>query len=37
MMVLNDFSTGGRLAVQGGVVVVIVVLLELLWRRGRRT
>lgn len=37
MMVLNDFSTGGRLAVQGGVVVVIVVLLDLLWRRGRRT
>lgn len=37
MMVLNNFSTGGRLAVQGGVVVVIVVLLDLLWRRGRRT
>jgi ribose/xylose/arabinose/galactoside ABC-type transport system permease subunit len=37
MMVLNDFSTGGRLAVQGGVVVVIVVLLDLFWRRGRRT
>ncbi len=37
MMILNDFSTGGRLAVQGGVVVVIVVLLDLLWRRGRRT
>lgn len=36
MMVLNDFSTGGRLAVQGGVVVVIVVLLDLLWRRGTR-
>jgi ribose transport system permease protein len=36
MMVLNDFSTGGRLAVQGGVVVVIVVLLDLLWRRGAR-
>ena len=36
MMVLNDFSTGGRLAVQGGVVVVIVVLLNLLWRRGTR-
>jgi ribose transport system permease protein len=34
MMVLNDFSTGGRLAVQGGVVVVIVVLLELLRRTG---
>ncbi len=37
MMVLNNFSTGGRLAVQGGVVVVIVVLLDFLWRRGRRT
>jgi ribose transport system permease protein len=37
MMILNDFSTGGRLAVQGGVVVVIVVLLDVLWRRGRRT
>jgi ribose transport system permease protein len=34
MMVLNDFSTGGRLAVQGGIVVVVVVLLELLRRRG---
>jgi len=34
MMVLNDFSTGGRLAVQGGVVVAIVVLLDLLRRRG---
>lgn len=34
MMVLNDFSTGGRLAVQGGVVVVIVVLLDLLRRSG---
>ena len=33
MMVLNDFSTGGRLAVQGGVVVVIVVLLDQLRRR----
>ncbi|HET7714689.1 MAG TPA: ABC transporter permease [Bauldia sp.] len=36
MMVLNDFSTGGRLAVQGGVVVAIVVLLDLLWKRGTR-
>jgi ribose/xylose/arabinose/galactoside ABC-type transport system permease subunit len=36
MMVLNDFSTGGRLAVQGGVVVVIVVLLDLLRRSGWR-
>jgi ribose transport system permease protein len=34
MMVLNDFSTGGRLAVEGGVVVVIVVLLDLVRRRG---
>ena len=33
IMVLNDFSTGGRLAVQGGVVVVVVILLELLRRR----
>lgn len=33
VMVLNDFSTGGRLAVQGGVVVVVVVLLEFLRRR----
>ena len=33
MMVLNDFSTGWRLAVQGAVVAVIVVLLELLRRR----
>lgn len=36
MMVLNDFSTGGRLAVQGGVVVAIVVLLDLLRRSGGR-
>jgi ribose transport system permease protein len=33
VMVLNDFSTGGRLAVQGGVVVVVVVILELFRRR----
>jgi ribose transport system permease protein len=33
VMILNDFSTGGRLAVQGGVVVLVVVLLELLRRR----
>lgn len=33
VMVLRDFSTGGRLAVQGGVVVIVVVLLELLRRR----
>lgn len=36
MMILNDFSTGGRLAVQGGVVVVIVVLLDIQRRRGGR-
>lgn len=34
VMVLNAFSTGARLAVQGGVVVIVVVLLELL-RRSR--
>ena len=33
MMILNDFSTGGRLAVQGTVVVLIVVFLELVRRR----
>jgi ribose/xylose/arabinose/galactoside ABC-type transport system permease subunit len=33
VMVLNDFSTGGRLAVQGAVVVVVVVVLEFLRRR----
>lgn len=33
IMVLNDFSTGGRLAVQGGVVVIVVILLALLRRR----
>ena len=33
MMVLNDFSTGGRLAVQGGVVVAVVVLMHELRRR----
>jgi ribose transport system permease protein len=32
MMVLNAFSTGGRLAVEGGVVAIIVVLLDLLRR-----
>jgi ribose transport system permease protein len=37
MMVLNDFSPGGRLAVQGGVVVATVILLDLLRRRGRRS
>lgn len=36
MMVLNDFSPGGRLAVQGGVVVLMVVLLDLLRRGGFR-
>ena len=34
MMVLNDFSTGGRLAVQGGVVVAIVIILEFLRQKG---
>ncbi len=33
MMVLNDFSTGGRLAIQGAVVVVVVVLMEIVRRR----
>lgn len=33
VMVLNDFSTGGRLAVQGAVVIVVVILLEFLRRR----
>lgn len=33
IMVLNDFSTGGRLAVQGAVVVAVVILLEFLRRR----
>ena len=33
VMVLNDFSTGGRLAIQGLVVVIVVVLLEFLRRR----
>lgn len=37
VMVLNDFSTGGRLAVQGGVVVVVVVMLELIRRRRAAT
>jgi len=36
MMILNNFSTGGRLAVQGGVVVAIVVLLDRQRRRGGR-
>jgi ribose transport system permease protein len=36
MMVLNNFSTGGRLAVQGGVVVAIVVLLDILRKRSAR-
>lgn len=36
MMVLNDFSTGGRLAIQGAVVAAAVVLLDLLRRRGVR-
>jgi ribose transport system permease protein len=33
IMVLNDFSTGGRLSVQGAVVVAVVILLEFLRRR----
>lgn len=36
MMVLNNFSIGGRLAVQGGVVVLIVVLLDILRKQGVR-
>ena len=36
MMVLNDFSPGGRLAIQGAVVAAAVVLLDLLRRRGVR-
>lgn len=36
LMVLNDFSPGGRLAAQGAVVVITVVLLDLLRRRRRR-
>lgn len=34
IMLLNDFSTGGRLAVEGLVVTTVVVLLEVLRRRG---
>lgn len=33
VMVLNNFSTGGRLAVQGAVVVAVVLLLEFIRRR----
>ncbi len=36
MMVLNDFSPGGRLAIQGAVVAAAVVLLDLFRRRGVR-
>lgn len=36
MMVLNDFSPGGRLAVQGAVVVATVVLVDQLRKRGAR-
>ncbi|MGD9536388.1 MAG: ABC transporter permease [Alphaproteobacteria bacterium] len=36
MMVLNDFSPGGRLAVQGAVVAAAVVILDLFRRRGLR-
>lgn len=33
IMLLNDFTTGGRLATQGGVVVAVVIVLQLLRRR----
>lgn len=33
IMLLNDFTTGGRLATQGALVVVVVILLELMRRR----
>jgi ribose transport system permease protein len=33
VMILNNFSIGGRLAVEGAVVIVVVVLLEFLRRR----
>jgi predicted ABC-type sugar transport system permease subunit len=36
MMVLNDFSPGGRLAVQGAVVVAAVVLIDQVRRRRAR-
>lgn len=36
MMVLNDFSPGGRLAIQGAVVAAAVVILDLFRRRGLR-
>jgi ribose transport system permease protein len=36
MMVLNDFSPGGRLAVQGAVVAAAVVILDMFRRRGLR-
>lgn len=36
VMVLNDFSPGGRLAIQGGVVAATVVVLDFLRKRGRR-
>lgn len=36
MMVLNDFTPGGRLAVQGAVVAAAVVILDLFRRRGIR-
>lgn len=33
IMLLNDFTTGGRLATQGALVVAVVIILELLRRR----
>jgi ribose transport system permease protein len=36
MMVLNDFSPGGRLAIQGAVVAAAVVILDMFRRRGLR-
>jgi len=36
MMVLNDFTPGGRLAVQGAVVAAAVVILDMFRRRGLR-
>jgi ribose transport system permease protein len=36
IMLLNDFTTGGRLATQGAVVVAVVIILQLLRRREAR-
>jgi ribose transport system permease protein len=33
VMILNDFSTGGRLAIKGAVVLIVVILLGALMRR----